>query len=129
MVRPSPEREGRPEGTSPCTARAAIRACCHQVWSRGLGGSGVQGKEQRPRAREPNAAKPVLGTRPGDGDSQPCIGRGGAEQQQPKGPRMPAGRGAHRRFSASLHTLFTRAKGPRESSNTKSHSTFTHEWC
>ena len=71
--------------------------------------------EQWLRAREPNTAEPVLDTRPWDGDSQPT------------GPRAPAGCGAHRRFSASLHTRFTRAKGPRESSNTKSQSTFTHE--
>ena len=55
--------------------------------------------------------------------SPASSGRGGAARPQ------GAGRWAHRRFSASLHTRFTRAKGPRESSNTKSQSTFTHEWC
>lgn len=57
----------------PPSMPAAARCC---LWAPG-------GKEQWLRAREPNAAKPVLGTRPWDGDSQPCIQRPGRGSTAP----------------------------------------------
>lgn len=65
------------------------------------------------------------------GQGQPGLrrGAGGAAPLGLRGVRPLRQPGAHRRSSASLHTRFTLAKGPRESSSTKSQSTFTHEWC